>query len=126
MALTWEILNSEAYRNLPPSSAKALPYFLGKVKVIGKDPERFLIDFAFSYREAKKYGFSSSTWSKIIRDIIRHGFVDPVDKGGLRGEGQSCSIFRLSRRWEEYGTPEFQQINWRCFMPREIKRRSIL
>ena len=34
---------------------------------------------------------------------MRKGFIDPVDKGGLRGAGLSCNIFRMSDRWKHYG-----------------------
>jgi hypothetical protein len=121
--LTWDILNHAAYKELPASAAKALPYFMGKVKVSYRDPHRYSEEFAFSYREASKLGFASGTWSKVIRDLVAYGWVDPVDRGGLRGEGKSCSIFRLSRRWEQRGTEEFKEIVWKCFLPRKEKLR---
>src|SRR3989304_8532622 len=94
--LTWEMLNSEAYKILPHSAAKSLPYFLGKVKTAYNDPQRYLIEFHFSYTEAGKYGFAVSTHHRIISELIEKGFVDPVDKGGLRSGGLSYSLFKLS------------------------------
>ena len=32
--MTWDMLNSTAYKALPASSAKVLPFFLGKVKEV--------------------------------------------------------------------------------------------
>ena len=116
--LTWETLNSLAYKDLPPSSAKALPYFLGKSKAGYNDPQRYLGEFSFSYTEGKRYGFSPATFSKVIQALIRFGFIDPVDKGGLRGDCRSYNLFKLSRRWEGYGTENFKPLDWRCFVPK--------
>ena len=119
--LPWELLNHRAYIELPFAASKTLPYFLGKVKKPYNDPQKNLIEFYFSYPEAEKLGFSSGTHSKVIRDLISHGFVDPVDRGGLRGCGKSYSKFKLSLRWQKYGTEDFHEIEWRCFLPRRNK-----
>ena len=116
--LVWELLNSQAYKKLQPSAAKALPYFLGKVKRCDNDPERYLDAFHFSYSEGKRLGFAFATFSKVIRDLIWFGFIDPVDKGGLRGDCKSYNVFKLSRRWKEYGAPNFEPLDWRCFIPK--------
>ena len=116
--LPWELLNSRAYKDLKYASAKAFPFFLGKRKENYRDIQRYLIEFSFSYSEAKKYGFAPATFSKIIRELVGKGFIEPVDKGGLRSEGKSYNLFKLSQRWKEYGTSKFQFIDWRCFTPR--------
>jgi hypothetical protein len=116
VALTWELLNSAAYRELPYSGAKALPYFLGKVR--GHGPERYDTEITFSYTEGQRYGFARATFSKAIQNLVRMGFIDPIDKGGLCSDGKSYNIFKLSRRWEKYGTDAFQPVDWGCFTPR--------
>jgi len=116
--LIWKILNSQAYKDLPPSTAKALPYFLGKYKGGYNDPQRYLGEFSFSYKEGKRYGFAAATFSKVIQALVRFGFIDPVDKGGLRGDCKSYNLFKLSERWEKYGTPNFEPLDWRCFIPK--------
>lgn len=118
VALTWEILNSKAYKDLSPSAAKVLPYFLGKPKFNYNDPQRYREEFSLSYREANKYGFAIGTHHRNLTVLIEKGFIDPVDKGGLRGLGRSCSLFTLSWRWKEYGRPGFEKIQWRQFLPR--------
>jgi len=116
--LTWTMLNHKAYKDLKPSASKALPYFLGKVKGIPyNDPQRYKVEFIFPYIEAQNLGFSSSTWAKVIEELVSKGFVDPVDKGGLRGYGKSCSVFKLSQRWETYGNKNFVRIDWKTFLP---------
>ena len=121
--LTWDLLNSKAYIDLPASPAKALPYFLGKVKASYNNPQRYLMEFSFSYSEGKRLGFASATFSHIIKELIKKGFIDPVDKGGLRSDGKSYNIFRLSKRWQQYGNADFKVIEWECFFPR-LRARS--
>jgi hypothetical protein len=112
------MLNSEAYKNLPPSPAKALPYFLGKVKRNWNDAQKFTNQFSFSYREGNWLGFAFATFSKIIQSLVHFGFIDPVDKGGLRSDCKSSNLFKLSQRWEAFGTTDFEGVEWRCFSPR--------
>jgi hypothetical protein len=121
--LTWDMLNHKAYIELPPSAAKALPYFLGKVKVKNGDLQKYSNEFQFSYREAQKLGFALATFSKIIGNLIKHGFIDPVSKGGLRGKGKSCNIFKLSERWRSYDKSDFEQVQWKCFFQNKDKVR---
>jgi hypothetical protein len=116
--LTWEMLNSTAYKDLPPSAAKALPYFLGKVKVNHNSLQYYMVEFSFSYTEGGRLGFALGTFSKVIQDLVRFGFIDPVDKGGLRGDCKSYNIFRLSKRWKQYGKSGFESLDWRCFIPK--------
>jgi hypothetical protein len=47
---------------------------------------------------------------------MRKGFIDPVDKGGLRGWGLSCNVFRMSDRWKDYGKKDFIKVEWRQFI----------
>ncbi len=118
VALTWELLNSKAYINLPASAAKALPLFLGKVKLPFNNPARYEIEFSFSYSEGERLGFSKSTFSSVIKNLVDYGFIDPADKGGLRSDGKSFNKYRLSSRWIKYGTSDFVIVKWISFQPR--------
>ena len=118
VALTWGILNSKAYKDLTPSSAKALPYFLGKVKCPFNDTQRYLTKFDFSYREARRYGFANTTHHRNICQLVKNGFIDPVERGGLRSDGRSYNKFYISKRWEKVGTNDFKIIDWERFFPK--------
>ena len=118
--LLWQMLNSRAFIELTPSACKALPYFLGKVKLQIHDIQRYISEFSFSYREGKKLGFSPATFSKVIQSLVHFGFIDPVDKGGLRGDCKTSNVFKLSRRWENYGTANFLNLEWKHFFPRSL------
>lgn len=108
--MTWELLNSKAYKALTPSAAKSLPYFIGKVKVPFNDPDKYTSQFCFTYSEAEAHGTANATHNAVIRDLIAKGFIDPISKGGLRWCGLTSSRFKLSTRWEEYGTSLFKEV----------------
>ena len=100
--LTWDLLNSPAYKKLTPSSAKALPYFLGKVKLHHANRHKYSLTFNFSYDEAESLGFSNATFSRIRKELEEIGFIERIEKGGLDGKKKICSTYRLSQRWETY------------------------
>lgn len=122
VAIQWAMLNSYAYIDLNASPAKALSYFLGKTKTFFTDPQFYLIEFSFSYSEGKRLGFATGTFSKVIQELVKKGFIDPVDKGGLRSDRKSYNLFRLSRRWGKYNTSDFESNDWKCFLPKPRKK----
>lgn len=108
VAVTWEILNSQAYKKLSPSAGKALPYFLGKHgKLYYKDGEQYDATFIFSYGDARNMGFASRTFSRIITDLVAKGFVELAGYGGMRGFCNSHNKFKISNRWRQYGQQSF-------------------
>lgn len=121
VALLWGLLNSKAYIELPPSAGKILVYFLGKPRLTPRDPRYHSTTFVFPYSEAKRYGFAKKTYSDIIKDLVRLGFIDPVVKGGLRSGGKSMSVFKLSERWKKYGRADFKEVAWEGFGEHQIR-----
>lgn len=117
VALPMRMINGPAYKELSHSSAHALPYFFAKVKLRLDDPQRYSSPFGLSYGEALRYGFSRTTFGRVIVELMQKGFIDPHDKGGLRGKGKSSNQFTLSQRWMQYGTDAFEERSWRCFEP---------
>ena len=110
VAMSWEILTSKVFIDLTPSSGKALQYFRGKglkVAYTRNEPENSIV-FEFSYDEAERLGFASATFSKILKELIRVGFIDMAGYGGLRGFCKLNSKYRLSDRWRRYGEPDFE------------------
>lgn len=102
-------LESTAYRQLTGNAAKLLPYFKRTcIRAVKGAPDTCTI-FGFTYTEAAKYGFSRSTFRRAIQELIAKGFVDRVEKGGLRGVGHTCSKYKLSGRWVTFGGLEWAQ-----------------
>jgi len=114
--MTWALLNSQAYKDLSFASRAMLPYFIGKPSINIRSDLYLKTEFSISYKEATSYGCSTRTFSRVIEDLMRKGFIDPVDKGGLRGWGLSCNVFRMSERWKDYGKKAFVEIEWRQFI----------
>jgi len=111
VALTWEMLNSKAYKKLPASAAKALPYFLGRDGKTGrKEGDDYSGTFIMSYGEATALGFAERTFARIIKDLVGFGFIDMAGYGGLRGTCKSFNKFRLSGRWREFGLSTFEEV----------------
>ncbi len=102
-----DILYGKVYTDLPHSAARLVPYFRGKVKCANQDNKLYRETFEFTYREAKYLGFSASTFSKGIKSLVSHGFIDRVRVGNCFGDVKNSSIYRLSQRWKLYGNPEF-------------------
>lgn len=119
VAIDWKILNSDAFKVLSGSSGKALPYFLGKPKKRFNDASFYDVTFEYTHREAQRNGFSSRSHTRVIIQLVECGFIDPIDKGGLRGKGKSANKFRISKRWINYGRVEFQALSWLEFQPKQ-------
>ena len=103
VAMTWKLLNSDAYKRLSFPAAKILPYFLGRPKRPLTRPEYYTIEFKFSYPEGKKLGFPKSTFAKCLSELQAAGFIRKTKNGGLRGIGKGYNWFTLSRQWEPDG-----------------------
>lgn len=110
-----DILTSKAYLDLPFSARASLIHFLGKPKIFFNQKEYYTTEFTFSYVEAEKLGFAKATHARNIKSLIANGFIDPVSKGGLRGNGKSNSMFKLSTRYMDFGKANFGNISWESF-----------
>lgn len=123
--MLWNLLHSKAYKALPPTAAKLLPYFLGKVQINPRHPEYYSTTFNFTYSEAENYKCARRTFYGVVSALIEYGFVDPVKRGGLRGMNMSSSIFKLSDRWKEYGNASFVEMRWATFGMHQIDKISV-
>jgi len=111
------MLNHKAYISLTFAARAALPYFLGKIKSPYRDSQRYFEHFQLSYTEAQNYGFHRTTFFRIICELVEKGFIDPVERGGLKGFGRSFNKFRLSARWKRYGMADFEEKDWKTIPP---------
>ena len=108
VAITYEMMDSKALRELNGAALKTLILCYRKIKT--HNPiDRYQTPFTFTYPEAAKHGIGHSSFSRALKELIEIGFIECVSKGGMRFEGNSCSQYRLSKRWEKYGTLEFEK-----------------
>ena len=119
--LPWPMLNHMAYINLTPTAKGMFPYFLGKVKLPNTDPKYHYVNFTFTFSEASRYGCARRSFFRVIEALMMNGFIDPVSKG-VRGAHATPNVFRLSRRWENYGKPEYKTISWSQFGHHQIQK----
>ena len=96
------LLKSLAFTSLSSSAKIAYPYFLYDKKNAHED--KVILTFS----QAKKFNIcrSQSTFTKIKRDLVKHGFLDPLDGGGLNAP----AIFKISNRWNRYGNEDFKEL----------------
>jgi len=93
-------LDSPAYQALSGNSAKLYTYLKRACsRAACNKPANEVTIFGFTYSEAERYGFARHTFIRMIRELIDAGFLELVEKGGLRGAGGVCSKYRLSKVW---------------------------
>lgn len=106
--ITYEMINSKAYRELSGARLKTLILCLRKVKT--HNPiDRFKLQFTFTYPEARKQGLWDTSFSRGLKLLQQVGFIDFVMPGGKVGFHKEASFYRLSQRWKKYGTSEFEE-----------------
>ena len=90
--LRHRLIESIAFKSLSGRAKIAYIYFLRDIRS-GHQEEVVL-----TFGQAKKYGVccSPSTFGKVKKELVMHGFLDPVDGGGLNVH----AIFRVSDRWK--------------------------
>ena len=106
--ITYEMMDSKAFEELNATALKTLILSFRKVKT-NNPIDRYQTQFTFTYPEAAKHGLGHSSFSRALKELIAIGFIDCVSKGGMRFEGNSSSQYRLSKRWEKYGTHGFEK-----------------
>jgi len=120
-----KILNSKVYWDLTGISAKYLMVFLGRrqmhpVKsdgtwIIGNNGQ-----ITFTYKDAANYyGVKNpGTHLRNLKKLHELGFIDINHLGG--GMDGDCSTFYISRRWKQYGTPDFVKKEW----PKDTRKKG--
>jgi len=107
VTLEYRVINVNAFTQMRHSSRGLLPYFLAKARYRHNDEDIYEKTIEFTYREAERYGYSSSTYYAAVEQLRKHGFIDKVRQGGSHGEYKASNLYRLSQRWQKYGSDEF-------------------
>ena len=109
-----DLLHSDAYRALKYGPAiKTLNWFheklrYEKVKKFKRGDKRYRLiseEMSFTYKEARLRGLTQNQFSKSLKLLCKHGFIDVKKPGsGLQGD---YTVYVLSQRWRDFGTPQF-------------------
>ena len=116
IVLDRELLASPAFRSLSRTAMLVYLDFLGKRKIrkIGKPKMPKILnngEITYYYSEATKKGISRVRFRNALDELIEKGFIDLVHQGtGYHtgtGYQRDKSLYGLSERWRDYGTPSF-------------------
>ena len=108
--ISWEILESEAFKQLSATAIRILLRFLQKRTWVKMRKKTIYENggLVLTYAEAQEMGISISQYSNILRKLIEVGFIDMEHQGG--GLGRDFSRYAISNRWENYGTDAFKPV----------------
>ena len=115
--IEFALLHHPAYRSLSYGPAlKVLAWCYEKGRDVKTNKKKrgnkryvvTLAGFLFPYEEAAARGLTAKQFTRAIRELHAHGFIDVVHLGsGLRGNPNK---YRLSERWRTFGTDSFQHV----------------
>ncbi len=105
-----EILKSKAYRDLTFSARAALFHFFPKCQYQKTGTRRSKTfeqtnngSLIFTYKEAESLGYSNSTFSRVLAELQKHGFIKLTLRGfGGVGELRATSQYALSDAWKKW------------------------
>ena len=69
----------------------------------------------FTYAEAAELGISTATFWKAVKELLARGFVDIAEAGNWYEK--EPNRFSISRRFLNYGSPDFQVVKWERSLP---------
>lgn len=101
--------DSLAYHDLTGNAAKLYGYIVRVARSVAVKAGAYsehIAHFDYTYSEAKRRGFSESTFKRAIRELWRLGFINVVVIGGRtasKERGRMPSRYQLSTIWNTYG-----------------------
>ena len=98
------LLRSLAFLSLSNTAKVAYTCFLYDKKSSHQDE----VVLTFSQAKNFKVCQSQSTFTKIKRELVKYGLLDPLDGGGLNAP----AIFKVSNRWNSYGNEDFKELKY--------------
>lgn len=104
VAVFYETLNSEAFKQLSGTATKVFLLMLAKVKVPLNGSARYNEAFAISYTEIGSWGISRCAASRAIKELVDLGLVEVKAKGGLKGCNGTANKYALSLLYKK-GVP---------------------
>lgn len=127
--IPYPLLDSQAFRDLTYGPAiKVLLWCFEKKEFVrspgkrGKKGRWTVLNnpFSFKYDEAQIRGLTNNQFAKALKELVQRGFLDLITLGS--GLEHDYSEFRLSDRWRNWGTPQFQSIGFPAAAPFGFRR----
>ena len=63
----------------------------------------------FLKQRTLRYANPNLHYTKIKRELVQYGLLDPLDGGGLNAP----AIFKVSNRWNRYGNEDFKDLKYK-------------
>lgn len=103
--LSHQLMESDAFMSLSSTAKIAYIYFMHDRK------NDYEFEVILTLGQAKKYGVcrSPSTFDKAKKELVKNGFLDPVDGGGLNAP----AIFKISERWRLFGLDNYKLVKYK-------------
>ena len=114
-----DMFYSEAFMELSASAIRTLLRCLqkrkwDKLKVNGRRKNIYRHEgFIFPYIEAAFLKIGTTQHWKNLKSLVEKGFIDIVHQGGWYQKHErerDYSVYMLSERWRQYGTPDFKKV----------------
>lgn len=98
---------SAAFQSLSASAIRVLLWAITQnFKSATRNDFNVKPDFKMTNVEAKKnYNLNSATFTKAKKQLEDRGFIEWVQRGGLKGCNGVCSRFCLSSKWKDWVAP---------------------
>ncbi len=118
----WEILASQAFKELNASAIRVLLRLLQKrtwsnIKQGGRSKRIYENhNIVFPYAEAAALGIKTTAFYEAIKKLVEVGFVEIEHQGGTFGH--DYSMYAISERWRDYGTEKFKKVEKKRSLPR--------
>lgn len=109
--------DSLAYQELTGNAAKLFGYIIRVARTVAVKlgaTSEYVVQFDYTYSEAKRRGFSESTFKRAIRELWKLGFISVVAIGGRTASSESGrmpSRYQLSNLWKAYGDGSGKWLN---------------
>ena len=108
-----QLYKSEAWVSLRGAAPKIYLLFLDKrqIEMVGRKGKYRVVNdgkIEFTYKEAKRRGFSKDVFGRGIKELCAKGFLRIAEPGGFNKE---CpTLYGFSDMWKRYGKPEFDPV----------------
>ena len=123
-----ELIHSDAFRDLSGKAALLcllrLHQKARRKKIRGKKAVKEMVitnnnELEFTSAEAKELGMSESSFRKAIKELVEDkGFINIAVRGSWYY--RTSTLYGISNRWRQYGTPSFKKETVDRKMPEKI------
>jgi hypothetical protein len=124
----WELLESEAIKELSATAIRVLLRFMQKRtwSKVGRRGRKEVVyenkGLAFTYEEAADLDIKTDAFYRAVKKLVEVGFIDVDHQGGCYGK--DYSRYSVSNRWRRYGMVDFKLVEKKRSLQQGLDVRS--